>query len=335
MDIAIDIGTSNTSVFVTGNGVVLHEPSRIAYNVSKGSKKIIAVGQEAYKMVGKAPDTTAIVSPIVDGVIADTQSASQMLGEFLKKVIPTDTILPVRVKAILAIPTGLKREQRRAYEEVVFNANRHIKQVTLIESVILSAVGVGLPIASAEGGLVANIGGGSTEIAAMSLSGIIAGCGLSLGGELMDKAITDMIAAQHNVKLGISKTKRVKEKIASLYTNDLSLMPANGIDVSTKSLSSVTIKANELYSILHPYYVRVGDAIESILNMCPPDAGAEFNKKGVYVVGGAAKISGLTEMLSKKIGAPVIVPEFAEYATITGGGRLLSDKELLKSILSR
>ena len=332
MEIAIDIGTSNTSIFASGNGVVLREPTRIAYNVAAKPNRVLACGLEAASMIGKTSENTAIVAPVLDGVIVDPTAATAMLSYFLKKVIPDDTYIPVRVKAILAIPTGLKSAQRRMYEDVAFNASRRIKQVVLIESVVLSAVGIGLPIQNAAGGIVANIGGGACEIAAISLSHIIAGCGLSLGGELMDKAIVDTVAAQHNVKLGFSLAKRVKEQVASLYSNDLSFKPVSGMDINTKSLTSVTIRASELYSILHPYYMRLGDATDSIINMCPPDAAAEFNKKGVYIVGGAAKIGGLAEALSKRIGTRVIVPEDPEYATIMGAGRLLSDKELLKQI---
>jgi len=333
MEIAIDVGTTNTSIYVSGNGVVLREPTLVAYMTSNSAKRILAIGSSATVMRGKMPENTALVSPVINGVIVDPSAASSMLRDFFKKIIP-DSYFPPRVKAIVAIPTGLTSEQRQMYEDVVYSASRRIKQVVLIESVILSAIGIGLSVKNAAGGFIANIGGGSTEIAALSLSGIIAGCGLSLGGELMDTAITDMIVAQHNVKLGRSLVQKLKEQLASLFENDMSFRPASGMDLDAKTLSSVTIRASDLYAVLQPYYLRVGTAIESILNMCPPDAASEFNRKGIYIVGGAAKIPGLKEMLSKKLGLPVVVPQDPEYATINGAGLLLGDKELLKSIIA-
>jgi len=328
IDIAIDIGSSYTSIFVSGNGVVLHEPTLVAYI----SGKVLAVGEAAQNMKGKTPDKTTIVAPVTDGVISDFAACNIMLVDFFNRILP-DSYFPPKARIICAIPTGLTSDQRHIYEDCIMQAHKRIKEVVLVESVILAGIGVGLPVASVAGGLIADIGGGATEVAALSMAGIIAGCGLNLGGDHMDKTIADSVLVKTKTKLGLGVVKRVKEQIASLFDNDMAEKQVGGLDSITKALTTVTISASDLYDILYPYYDRVGNAIDSILTMCPPDAAAELNRNGVYLVGGGAKIPGLAQMLSNKLGMRITIVADPEFATISGAGRLLGDRELLKKIL--
>jgi len=333
LEIAVEIGTSNTSIFVSGNGIALREPTLAAYAGGGKLKKLLAVGNDAYAMLGKTPENTQLVAPVTDGIIANPEPCAAMLREFFKKILP-DAYFPPRVKVIAGIPTGLSIEERRTYEDVILSASSQVKEITLVENIILSAIGIDLPIRSAAGGLVANIGGGTTEIAALSFSGVVSGCGLNIGGDAMDAAILDSVAGKHNLRLGLATVRKLKKEIASLYENDMSARPVFGMDIKTKSVRSVLVAASDIYEVLQPYYMRVGTAIESILNMCPPDVAGEFNRKGIYAVGGASRIAGLDRFLTHQLGISVYVPDDPEYAAILGAGKLLSDKRLLEEIFA-
>jgi rod shape-determining protein MreB len=285
-------------------------------------------------MIGKEPEKTAVVAPVSGGVIADPEAAREMLAEYIRRIIP-DVYFPPKIKAIVGIPTGLSAQERGMYEDVVFGASRRIKDIILIENVILSAVGIGLPLNASPGGFVINIGGGTTEVAALSLCGIISGCGLGIGGDVMDKAVLDCVADMYNLQLGLLTARKLKHDIGSLYPNDVSAQPVKGADLRTQTLGSAVVKASDLYTVLESYYVRIGEAAEKIINMCPPDVAAAFNRSGIYVCGGGAKIPGLEELLSDKSGFKAIVPPDPEYAVISGAGKLLTNKELLRKILEQ
>ncbi len=333
LEIALEIGTSFTSVFLSGNGIVLREPTVIAFFGDPKNKKIRAVGQEAYDMLGKTPDKTTIVSPVADGVISDPAACALLLTEFIKKILPQSFIFFPRIKAILGIPMGLSLNERKMYEDVVLNS--FVKEVTMVENIMLSAIGVDLPIGSHFGGLIANIGGGTTEVAAIALSGIIDGCGVTLGGNLMDNAIIDYVAGRHNLKIGLSTARKIKTDIGTLYENDLSDMTVNGIDISTKTIANAKIKASEIYNVLRPYYIRIRDAIESIINMLPPEIASDVKKSGLYICGGASLISGLDKFMSEELGIKTFIREDPSHAAILGAGKLLSNVDLLEELLTQ
>lgn len=334
MDIAIEIGTTYTSVFVSGNGVVLREPTCIAYTGDSRSRRIRAVGRDALTMLGKTPEKTTIVKPVVDGIIADQDSMKTLLKVFLERIIP-DSFFSPKVRAIVGIPTGLSLEERRTYELIVLSASRKIREVTLIENIILSAVGADLPFDTATGSLICNMGGGTTEIAVLSLGGVIAGCGFNVGGDMMDRAIYDSFAGKLDLKLGVPTIKKLKHEIGSLHKNDMSNMLASGTDIRTRNISNAHIVAGDIYEVIEPYYMRVADAIESIINTVPPEIGADINTGGITVVGGASQISGLTDMFADRLDLNVYVPANAEYISIIGAGKLLSNSSLLQEIISQ
>ncbi|MDE7464736.1 MAG: rod shape-determining protein, partial [Clostridiales bacterium] len=198
MDIAIDLGTSYTSIFVSGNGIVLHEPSVIAY-YDTPKRVTRAVGTEAYLMRGKAPEKTKIVSPIVDGAIKDADACAAMLGEFIKKILPQSYVLKPKVHALVGVPTGITVDERKMYEEVLMRAG--IDDIAMVNSIMLSGLGVELPVASSFGGFIASIGGGVTEIAVLSLCGIVTGCSINIGGDMIDRTIIDSIHGLYKIKV--------------------------------------------------------------------------------------------------------------------------------------
>lgn len=236
MEIAVEIGTGYTSIYVPGNGIVLREPTMIAFIGDPKNKRVHAVGAQAEKMRGKTPERTNIVEPVVDGVIADAEACGVLLKEFVKKILPQNYIFFPRIKAIVGIPTGLSLEERAVYEDVCAAAG--IGEVTMIDNIILSGIGLDIPIDAAGGGVVVNIGAGTTEIAAMSLAGVVSGCGVTIGGNMMDKAIMDFIAGKYDLKIGITTARKLKNEIGSLYENDTSEMFVSGRDVKTKNTGS-------------------------------------------------------------------------------------------------
>ncbi len=331
MDIALDLGTSFTSIFVSGYGIVLHEPSVIAYFDDGGKRKTRAVGNEAYYMMGKAPEKTKTVCPIIDGAIKDSEACSDMLGEFITQILPDSYIIKPKIRCIVGVPMGITVADREMYESVLMSAG--IDEITMVNSVMLAAVGADMPVSSNFGGIVATIGGGATEIAILSLGGIVTGCGINIGGDMIDSALRDRIMGVYKMNVGRPSVRALKEKICSLIRNDCASAKVSGIDVETKNICTLDVAAERLYGVLYDYYKNIIDAVEGVINSGTPTVAAEIRKTGITVVGGGAKIPGLKQMMSKLLNINVNIPNEAEYATVLGGGKLLSDGELLDDIL--
>ncbi len=331
MEIAVEIGTGYTSIYVPGNGIVLREPTIIAFIGDPKNKRIHAVGIQAEKMLGKTPDRTTIVEPVTEGVISDAEACGMLLKEFIGKILPDNYIFYPKIRAILGVPTGLTPAERTVYEDVC--ALSGIDEVTMVENILLSGIGLDIPIDVAGGGVVVNIGAGITEIAAMSLAGVVSGCGVTIGGKMMDKAIMDYVAGKYDLKVGITTARKLKNEIGSLYENDTSEMSVSGRNVRTKNTGSAYVTAADICGVVKPYYMRIADATESIINMCPPEIVGEINRKGIHVVGGGSKILGIEKLFSERLGVNVYTVEEPSYCAILGAGKLLGDKQLLKSIL--
>lgn len=332
MDIALDLGTSFTSIFVSGNGIVLHEPSVIAYFDDGGKKRVRAVGNDAYYMIGRAPDKTKIVCPITDGAITDSDACADMLTEFIQKILPESYVFKPKIRCILGVPMGVTVADRETYEGVLMRAG--IDQITMVSSSMLAAIGTDMPVSSNFGGIIASIGGGVTEIAILSLSGIISGYGINIGGDMIDSALMDRISGMYKINVGRTVVRGVREKVCSLIRNDCATSTVSGIDVETKNIRSQAVSADELYPVVYDYYTNISDAVESVINAGSPTVAAEIQRTGITVVGGGAKIPGLKTLLSKRLRLKINIPNEAEYATVLGGGKLLSDDELLYEIIS-
>jgi len=329
MNIALKVGSTFTSIFLSGGGVVLREPTVIAFNGSPSPNNIRAIGYEAQAMVGKAVDKIVIVSPVKNGVITDEYSLTLLLSEFIKKLYPESYVFKPRIKAILSVPLGLDPEKRNVYEKVALNSG--ISQVTLVSGIMLSALGIDLPINSVSGGIIVNIGGGLTEIAVFALSEIISGYSVSIGGNMLDKAICDSFLGKYNLKIGITTARKLREDIGSLYENDIATMEIAGIDVRTKIPGKIVAKALDIYEVLNPYYQKIAEAVENVIKTCPPEiAGELFN--GIWVTGGASKILGLSEAFSKRLNLKINLVDKPELASVLGGGKLISNKQLLNEI---
>lgn len=333
MDIAIDLGTSFTSIYVSGNGIVLHEPSVIAYQCNGGRRSILAVGNEAYEMMGKVPDKTKVVCPIVDGTIKFPEDCARMLGEFMKKILPQSYIIKPKVSAIVGVPTGITVDERKMYEEVLMRAG--IEEISMVSNIILAAVGIDLPISSTYGGYIVSVGGGVTDIAVLSLSGVVTGCSINIGGDMIDKTLSDSICGICRLKVDLATVRRVKEQISSLIRNDCATATVSGIDLKTKMIRSQSVSADQLYNAVYVYYKNILDAMESVINSCSPAVAAEIQKNGINIVGGGAKIPGFARIAEDRLKLRVNIPQSPQYATALGAGKLLSDQSLLDEILYR
>lgn len=330
MDVAIEIGTSYTSIYLSGAGVVLREPTAIAFIGDGEDRKVLAVGEKAMEMKGSAPDRTAVICPVVDGYVADVDACTKMMTEFVKKILPLKYVLFPKIRALLVVPTGLSMEERKAYSDMLTASG--VAEVTLVDNSIATAVGFDLPIDTPAGGLVASIGGGVTEIAIVSLCGTVAGCSVSVGGNMMDKALIDYCVGKYHLKMGAVTASKVKEEIGSLYPNDVSSMEVRGINIATMTPAALSIYATDIYEALMPYYGKIADAIEGITNLCPPEIAGAIHGKGLFVCGGGAKIPGIERVLETVLHLPITVAEDPEYIAITGAGKLLGNDDLLEKI---
>ena len=332
MEIALDLGTSYTSIFVSGNGIVLHEPSVIAYFDDGGKRRTRAVGTEAYNMMGRAPEKTKTVCPISDGVIKDSEACADMLAEFIGRILPDSYLLKPRISCILGVPTGITVEGREQYEQVLMRAG--IDEITMVNSVMLSAIGVDMPVRSNFGGIIVSIGAGATEIAVLSLSGIVRGWALTLGGDMIDRALMDAMSGIYGLNIGRATARSLKEKICSLIRNDCATTSVSGIDAETKNIRSQSVSSDTLYGVVADYYLNIVDAVASVINSCSPSIAAEIQRYGIVLGGGGAKMPGLALLMKNMLKLNVHVPPDAAYASVLGGGRLLSDPDLLDDILS-
>lgn len=332
MEIALDLGTSFTSIFVSGNGIVLHEPSVIAYFDDGGKRRTRAVGSEAYNMMGKTPEKTKTVCPIIDGIIKDPDACADMLGEFIGMILPDSYIIKPKIRCILGVPTGITVEEREMYEEVLMRAG--IDDITMVNSIMLAAIGMDMPVSSDFGGFITSIGGGVTEIAVLSLCGIVTGCSINIGGDMIDRALMDSMSGIYRMNVGRSVVRSTKEKIISLIRNDCASTSVSGIDIETKNIRTQLMSSDTLYGVVFDYYNNIIDAVSSVINTCSPTVAAEIQRYGIVVVGGGAKIPGLSAVMSKRLQLSVHVPKDAQYACVLGGGKLLSDPYLLDDICS-
>jgi len=328
IDIAISFGSNYTSVFQSGYGVVLREPSIVGM---LDDKKKRVIGTEALNMMGKTPKGVTLVMPIKNGVIIEPKIAAGFLKELVTRLYPRSFIFKPRIKAVLAIPTGLKKEDVDVYYNVAYAAG--IGVVRVVPKIMMAAVGMDLSVAGNTANMVAHLGGGTTEIATVALSGILSSgaYGVSMGGDMMDRAIIDAILGKHSLKVGISDARRLKEEIGSLHKGETAFREVMGLCLKEKRPSSVVIEAADIREVVMPYYLRIADLIETAINGIGPEISSDILKNGIYVSGGSAKVPGVDVLLSQRLGLKVNIFDNPEYAIINGGGKLLKNRELLES----
>ena len=327
-DIGIDLGTANTLVFAKDKGIVLREPSVVA--VHKTTKKVCAVGTEAKEMLGRVPGNIEAIRPMKDGVIADFETTEAMLRHFISKMQSNLKIVPPRV--IIAVPSGITEVERRAVKESAINAGA--RDVILIEEPMAAAIGVGLPIEDPIANMIIDIGGGTTEVAIISLAGMVFTKSIRVGGDELDASIVNYMKKSYNLMIGERMAEEIKVTIGSAYPlKEERSMDVKGRDSVARLPKTINITSLEIREALIETLQAIVDTVREALERCPPELSADLVDRGMVLAGGGALIPGLDKFISDQTGLPVLVAEDPLTAVVNGTGKALGDlKFLLKDI---
>jgi rod shape-determining protein MreB len=325
-DLAIDLGTVNTVIYVRDKGVVLSEPSVVAMETIGGVSRVRAVGAEAKLMLGKTPDNVRTIRPMRDGVIADVEMAERMIKYFIDKVRGRTMRLGGRPEIAISIPSSATQVERRAIQQAATNAGAG--KVYLIEESMAAAIGAGLPITEPLGAMVVDIGGGTTEVAVLSLKGLAYSASIRVGGDRMDDAIASAIRRKHNLMVGEATAERIKVEIgtAQLPEDGVGLTrTVKGRDLVKGMPSEVEVSQAEIANALADLTAQIVEAVHSALEKTEPELAADIFDQGIVMTGGGSLLSHLDAVLSKATGLPVTVAENALMCVATGAGRALED----------
>lgn len=326
-DLAIDLGTSYTLIYVSGMGIALFEPSIVAFN--RMTNKVEAVGNEAKNMLGRAPGNILAIKPLNDGVIADFDATEKMLECFIKKVCNRRVL--VRPRIIICVPSGITQVEKRAVKESALRAKA--TAVYLVEEPMAAAIGAGLPITEPSGNMIVDIGGGTTEVAVISLAGIVFGQSIRIAGNEMDSAITQYIKRKYNLLIGERTAEQVKIEIGSGYPLEKELtMEIKGRDLVEGVPKTITLSDAEVREALEVPVRAIVDAVKMALERTPPELAADLVDKGLILTGGCSQLHNIDKRLREEIGIPVSLAEDPMTAVVMGTGKLLENLDLLKRV---
>ncbi len=355
-DIGIDLGTANTLVFVKEKGIVIREPSVVARH--KKTKRVIAIGSDAKKMLGKTPASIVTIRPLRGGVIADFDATEAMISHYIKQVHEMGSFLPrllARPKVVIGIPSAVTEVERRAVWEAALSSGA--REAYLIEEPMAAAIGEGISIFQSKGAMVIDIGGGTTEIAVISLGGIVVGRSLKLAGDDMDQAILHYIRLRHGLLLGDKTAEEIKKKIGSAYAKKQKvktgikpsektpeqlaeekaekaekLMIVRGRDIETGLPKSLKITESEIREALSPIFTQIVQGVAGVLEETPPELLPDILEQGILLTGGGAKIPGVDMLLVERIHMPVVVSHDSLTSVARGTGKVLEDESLLERV---
>ena len=322
-DLSIDLGTANTLIYARGEGIVLDEPSVVAvrHDRSGGNHSIEAVGALAKSMVGRTPENISAIRPMKDGVIADFTMTEKMLQYFIRKVHQRKMVRPIP-RVLICVPCGATQVERRAIRESALGAGA--RKVYLIEEPIAAAIGAGLPIEEAKGSMVLDIGGGTSEVAVLSLNGIVYSASARIGGDKFDEAIINYIRRNYGMLIGEATAERVKHSIGSAYPGkELLEMEIKGRNLAEGVPRSFTLNSNEVLESLQEPLYGIVSAVKTALEQTPPELGADVAERGIVLTGGGALLRDLDRLIMEETGLPVIIAEEPMGCVARGGGRIL------------
>jgi rod shape-determining protein MreB len=328
-DLAIDLGTANTLVFVKGKGIVCNEPSVVV--VRKDNKKTVAVGADAKKMLGKTPANIMAIRPMKDGVIADFDATGEMLKYFIKKVHNRKSFLSPRV--IIGVPSGITQVEQRAVKDAAQASGA--REVYLIEEPMAAAVGVGMPVGEPSGNMIVDIGGGTTDIAVISLDGIVYSKAVRVGGDKMDESIIAYTKRKYNLMIGDRTAELIKIEVGSACVVDptnVRTMEIKGRDLISGIPKTIVITETEIREALNEPVSVILDTIKVTLENTPPELASDLVDKGIVLAGGGALLLGLDKLIREETGLPVIVADDPLSAVARGVGKMLDEMELLRKI---
>jgi len=326
-DIAIDLGTANTLVYKKNGGIVIDEPSVVA--VSNDSKKIIAIGQQAKVMLGKNPDEVRVIKPMKDGVIADFQVTELMLRDLILRA--QKKRLLVRPRVIVCVPSGITEVEKRAVRDSALHAGA--REVYLVSEPVAAAIGADLPIEEAFGNMVMDIGGGTSEIAVISLSHIVVHNSIRVGGDKMDNDIISYLRKKNNLHVGLQTAEKIKMQIGSAYPLKQEMtMDVRGRDIVSGFPVTIKISSEEIREALSET-VAMMDAIKRLFERTAPELSADIAERGIFLTGGGAMLKGLDEKISKTVDLPVYVVPDALECVVKGAGKVLDELDRYREVL--
>ena len=331
-DLAIDLGTANTLVYLKGKGIVLSEPSVVAVrNIDSGAaKKVLAVGIEAKKMLGRTPGSIVAIRPIKEGVIADFEVTEAMLRYFITKVHNRRKL--VRPRIIICVPSGITQVEKRAVKETAETASA--REVYLIEEPMAAAIGAGLPVSEAAGNMVVDIGGGTTEVAVISLSGIVYSQSVRVAGDKMDDSIVHYIKRKYNLLIGERTAEMIKINIGTAYPDDeIRTMEVKGRDLVAGVPKILEVDSEEIRSSLKEPINTIVESVRIALERIPPELAADIVDNGIVLVGGGALLKNLDVLLREETGLPITLTNDPLSAVVLGAGKALDELPLLKEIM--
>ena len=327
-ELSIDLGTANTLIFMRGQGIVLDEPSVVAirYNAKNGVKEIAAVGTEAKKMLGRTPDGLTTIRPLRDGVIADLKECEVMLERFIKKVVKRG-FFSNKLRVLVCVPSGATDVERKAIKEAAMNAGA--TDAYLIPEPMAAAIGAGMPVHEASGSMVIDIGGGTSEVAVISLNGIVYSSSVRIGGDRFDEAIIAYVRRNYGMLIGEPTAERIKQEIGSAYPSaDILEAEVRGRNINEGIPKTFTLNSNEILEALQEPLQGIVSAVRVALESTPPELAADIAERGIVLTGGGAVLRGLDKLLSEETGLATIVAEDPLTCVARGGGKAMELMDL-------
>ena len=329
-DMAIDLGTANTLVVVKGKGVVLNEPSVVAVVEEKGKKSVIAVGDEAKTMLGRTPGNIQAIRPLKNGVIADFIVTEEMIKHFIKKVHNKKSFANPRI--LICVPTGSTPVERKAIQDSALAAGA--RRVQLIEEPISAAIGANLPIQEATGSMVVDIGGGTTEIAVMSLGGVVYSNSLRIAGDSMDQALIHFMRKKFSLLIGDASAEKLKKEIGTALATSNNTYQVKGRDIRSGTPKEISLKEEDTAEALNPILSQIMAGIKDALENTPPELSADLVDMGLTLTGGGALLKNMDKFIAKETGLPVQIADDPLACVAIGTGKALEQEEIFSTILS-
>ena len=332
-DLAIDLGTANTLVYVKGKGILFSEPSVVAIRMdSKGGKSVLAVGREAKEMLGRTPGNIFAIRPMKDGVIADFEITGEMLRYFIAKAHDRKTL--IRPRVVISVPAGITTVEKRAVRESAQSAGA--REIYLIEETMAAAIGAGLPVTEASGNMIVDIGGGETEVAVISLSGIVTSQSVRVAGDKMDEAILQYVKRKYNLLIGERTAELVKINIGSAYPEENpQCIEVKGRDLVTGIPKTLEINSEEVREALDESINTIIDTVRVTLEGTPPELAADIVDKGIVLVGGGALLKNLDILLREVTTLPITIVDDPLSAVVLGAGMVLDNEKLLHAVTTQ